>query len=45
MKLLLLIPFFFCGAAMAHLDTELHHHVSDELPQIEVIEETQESDS
>jgi hypothetical protein len=30
---------------MAHLNGELHHHVSDELPQIEVVEETEESDS
>ena len=38
MKLLILASLFFGAAAHAHLDAELHH-VQDELPAIEVIEQ------
>jgi len=45
MKLLILASLFFGAAAHAHLDAELHHHVQDELPAIEVIEQKEESNS
>lgn len=45
MKLLIIASLFFGAAAHAHLDAELHHHVQDELPAIEVIEQKEESNS
>lgn len=46
MKLLIIASLFFgAAAAHAHLDSELHHHVEDELPAIEVLEQKEESDS